>query len=244
MHVNLLTTCLVDALFPDVARATVRLLHLAGCTPFRPAGQTCCGQPAYNAGQLDDARIMALHTLKVFEQTRGPIILPSGSCAAMIRHGYLHLFDGLHSEYQRAEITAARCFELSEFLADWLRVPLPAGHVAGRPMAYHPSCHLLRGLGVDRQPGLLLDHCVTAPRVDLAPECCGFGGVFSVEQPELSAELLDRKINALLTVPAEVVVGCDVGCLMHIEGGLRARGSKLRCAHLAQVLVDEQPCLG
>lgn len=201
--------------------------------------QTCCGQPAMNAGYWDEARRMAKHTIEVFEQCPDPIVIPSGSCAGMIRQGYLELFRNDPEWLARADAIAKRTFEFSEFLVDELAYhPNPNQHQC--KFVYHPSCHLTRGLGVDRQPKELFLASASVPAQILETECCGFGGVFAIDQPELSSEMLKRTIKRLVDPSADVVVGCDVSCLMHIEGGLRKCGSEIRCAHLAQLLAGQK----
>jgi L-lactate dehydrogenase complex protein LldE len=240
--VQLFATCLVDSLFPKVGEAVVQVLNRAGVLVEFPAGQTCCGQPAYNAGYWVEARKMALRTLEVFESTTGSIVVPSGSCVAMIRHGYPALFQDDSSELDRVQALSERTFELSEFLINELNAA-ELGATLNGTVAYHPSCHLLRGLGVDKEPLALLDSVSDVEVYELEPDCCGFGGLFAIDQPEISSEMLKRKIQAIEETGAQVVVGGDVSCLMHIEGGLRKQGSDVRCAHLAQILVGQEPGL-
>jgi L-lactate dehydrogenase complex protein LldE len=235
--VQLFITCLLDALYPETGEAVVRLLQRAGATVEFPSDQTCCGQPAFNAGLRGQARPAAMHTIQVFERTRGPIVVPSGSCAAMLRHGYLELFDQEPAWLERARALAARTWELTEYLVDGLGVTDLGACWPGK-LAYHPSCHLLRGLGVDRQPRMLLAAVREAELVDLphAAECCGFGGIFSVEHPEISGAMLARKIENIETSGAVTVAACDAGCLTHINGGLVRLGQPARLVHIAQVL--------
>lgn len=240
--VQLFATCLIDSLFPMVGEAVVQVLNRAGVLVEFPQGQTCCGQPAYNAGYWPEARKMALATLDVFEGTSGPIVVPSGSCVAMIRHGYPELFKDDKPALDRAKALSERTYELSEYLVNELQVAEVGAKVGGK-IAYHPSCHLLRSIGVDREPMTLLDSGSNAEICKLEPDCCGFGGFFAIDQPEISSEMLDRKIKAVEETKAELVVGADVSCLMHIEGGLRNRGSSVRCAHLAQILAGQEPGL-
>jgi L-lactate dehydrogenase complex protein LldE len=185
---------------------------------------------------------MALRTLEVFESTTGSIVVPSGSCVAMIRHGYPELFQDDTSELDRVRALSERTFELSEFLINELYAA-ELGATLNGTVAYHPSCHLLRGLGVDKEPLALLDSVSDVEVCELEPDCCGFGGLFAIDQPEISSEMLKRKIQAIEETGARVVVGGDVSCLMHIEGGLRKQGSAIRCAHLAQILVGQEPGL-
>jgi L-lactate dehydrogenase complex protein LldE len=234
MKVQLFVTCLVDSIFPDVGDAVVDVLERAGVEVAFPAGQTCCGQPAFNAGYWDEARQMALHIMNVFETTEEPLVIPSGSCADMVKHRYPELFRDDPPNLARAHALSERTYELSQFLVDVLGVK-EWDAFSPQILAYHPSCHLLRGMGVDRQPKDLL-RAAGADLVELEAECCGFGGVFSVDYARISAEMLKRKIAAIEASGAQVVVAGDVSCLMHIEGGLRRAGSKIRCAHVAQVL--------
>jgi L-lactate dehydrogenase complex protein LldE len=240
--IQLLVTCLIDGLFPEVGESAVDLLTRAGVDVAFPPAQTCCGQPAFNAGYWDEARRMARHTIEVFEASPDPVVIPSGSCAHMVRHGYLELFADEPVWLARARRLAERTSELTEYLVDRLG-RTGFGAASSRRVAYHPSCHLLRGLGVERQPLALLEQVRGLDVQPLEPECCGFGGVFSIEEADLSAEMLERKLAAIEAANVTAVTGCDVSCLMQIEGGLRKRGSRVRCLHLAQLLAGREPGL-
>jgi L-lactate dehydrogenase complex protein LldE len=235
--VQLFVTCILDTLYPEVAEAVVRVLERAGVSVAFPPGQTCCGQPAFNAGMRSQARQMAIHTIKVLEATPGPVVVPSGSCAAMIRHGYLELFKDDAEWLPRARALANRTYELTEYLVDILGVT-DLGACFPGCITYHSSCHLLRELGVDQQPRLLMAAVKGADFVELpyTQECCGFGGVFSVEHPELSTAMLERKIANLDTSGASAVVSCDAGCVTNINGGLRRKGKPQRAVHIAEIL--------
>lgn len=232
--VQLFATCLVDGFAPGVGVATVRVLETAGFEVAFPFDQTCCGQPAFNAGFTTQARRMAAHTVDVLDATHGPIVVPSGSCAAMLIHHTPELLHGSERE-DAARRVSARVVELTRFLLDE-GVELP-----GRPdpgtVTFHRSCHGLRGLGLEGTGEALLDRA-GAQRCELdgADECCGFGGLFSIELPEVSSAMLETKLAAIEASGADVVVGGDVSCLMQIEGGLRRRGSTVRTAHIAEVL--------
>lgn len=242
--VQLFVTCLVDSFFPHIGEAVVHILNRAGLQVEFPAGQTCCGQPAFNAGLRSQARPLAEHTIRTFEKTRGDIVVPSGSCVAMVRHGYLELFQDDPRWLARARSLAARTYEFSEYLVD-VRAVTDLGATWNGKLTYHPSCHLLRSLGVDRQPRLLLAQVRGAEIIELPEQedCCGFGGVFSVEHPELSAEFLHRKISNLEKTGAPTLVVADSGCLMHIQGGLERQGKSQHVIHIAEVL-DNQPSSG
>jgi L-lactate dehydrogenase complex protein LldE len=235
MVVQLFVTCMIDSLFPQVGEAVVAVLSRAGMQVEFIQEQTCCGQPAYNAGFRNQARRMAQHTIRVFDKTQGPLVVPSGSCAAMIQHGYPELFRDDPIWLDKAQALARRTFEFSAFLVDELGVS--ATHTAYQgSIAYHPSCHLLRDMQIDRQPLQLLEAVEGAQIHRLSAACCGFGGLFAVDQDEISAQMLDRKLREIEAADVDVVVGCDVSCLMNIEGGLRRKGSRVRCAYIAQIL--------
>ncbi len=235
--VQLFVTCILDTLYPQVGDAVVRVLERVGAQVAFPAGQTCCGQPAFNAGLRAQARPAAMQTIRVFEQTEGPVVVPSGSCAAMIRHGYAELFAGDPAWLPRAQALAKRTYEFSEFLVDYLGIVDVGARFPGK-IAYHSSCHLLRDLGVSRQPRLLLEAVRQAELVDLpfAEDCCGFGGVFSAEHPEISTAMLERKIGNIQASSAPVIVSCNSGCITNINGGLHRRSLSQRAMHIAEVL--------
>jgi len=240
---------LVDTLYPETGMAVVEILERAGVQVEFPPEQTCCGQPAFNAGMRNEARAMARQTIQVFENTEGPVVVPSGSCAAMIRHHYTELFKEDPEWLDRAKGLSGRIFEFSEYLVDQLHlVDLEACYPD--PVVYHPSCHLLRDLKIDQQPRLLLKSVKQAGNPEMALEvhempieddCCGFGGVFSVEHPEISAAMMDQKIANVEASGAQVVVSCDSGCITHLNGGLHRKGSPLRAVHLADVLCKRLP---
>jgi len=235
--VQLVVTCLVDALAPQVGRATLSVLENAGCEVEFPSGQTCCGQPAFNVGLHDEAKTMASHTLDLLDRTEGTIVLPSGSCAEMIVHRYPELFAGTEREDQARRV-AARTRELTQFLVDDLAVDAAAS-CSGCTVAYHYSCHGLRGLGLAGQADHLLRQ---VDRVELEgdKECCGFGGLFSVEMGSISAAIMDEKLVRVEASGADVLVGGDVSCLIHMEGGLRRRGSQIKVKHIAELLAGDQ----
>ncbi|MCG2787916.1 MAG: (Fe-S)-binding protein [Anaerolineae bacterium] len=239
--IQLFITCLVDTFHPETGEAIVRIFNRLGLDVAFPADQTCCGQPAFNAGLRADARSMAEHTIRVFEAALGDVIVPSGSCAHMLKHGYPELFRNEPGGLLRAGALAARSFEFTEYLVDVLGVTDLGARWDG-VLTYHPSCHLLRGLGIDRQPRALLANVHGATILDLPheEECCGFGGVFSVEHPELSAEFLKRKIANLESTESPVLVVADTGCRMHIAGGLHRQKKNQRVLHIAEVLANRE----
>jgi len=246
--VQLFITCLLDTFYPEIGQAVVEVLERAGVKVAVPKGQTCCGQPAFNAGMRHQAREMALHTLAVFEKTSGPVVVPSGSCAAMIRCSYPELFAEDEKMLPRIQALASRTYELTEYLVDVLGVTNLGACFPG-PVTYHSSCHLLRELGVDRQPKVLLSAVQEATSVYAEPlqyiplphadECCGFGGVFSVEHAHISANMLARKVANIEATGAPTIVVCDAGCLMNINGGLHRAGKKPHVVHIAEILASQ-----
>lgn len=237
--VALFITCLADQLYPGVGAATVRVLERAGCTVGFPPGQTCCGQVAFNSGYQDEARAMARRFLDLFEGD-GPVVAPSGSCAEMVRRWYPLLFRDDPALLARAHSLAARTYELSEYLVRVLQKTDLGAEFPGA-VAYHSSCRGLRGLGLLEEPLTLLRSVRGLRLVELRgyDECCGFGGLFSVKFAALSGAMLSSKLDAIESSGADVVVGTDASCLMHIAGGLARRGSGIRVMHLAEVLAHE-----
>ena len=240
LPVQLFVTCLVDAFSPEVGEATVELLERAGRRVEFPFDQTCCGQPAFNGGFRDEAEAMAIHTVEVLDATDGPIVIPSGSCGLMIARHIPELLEGT-PHHAAALRVAARVHELTSFLVDELGfTDLPG---AATSATYHASCHGLRGLGLRTQPIDLIDGVPGTDRIPLpdADQCCGFGGLFAVELPEISAAMLEEKLDAIESTGADYVVATDVGCLMHIGGGLRRRGVETRTCHIAELLAGRLP---
>ena len=235
-QVQLLVTCLVDALAPRVGRATLAVLEAAGCRVSYPEGQTCCGQPAFNVGLVDEARKMAAHTLDILDATEGPVVVPSGSCTEMIVHQYPVLFAGTDKEEQARRV-GARTRELTQFLVDDLASDLTAG-CDDCTVVYHHSCHGLRGLGLEGQADRLLSDVDRRP-LEGDRECCGFGGLFSVEMPAVSAAIMNEKLDRVEASDADTLVGSDVSCLIHLEGGLRRRGSDMSVKHIAELLAPQ-----
>jgi L-lactate dehydrogenase complex protein LldE len=241
VRVRLFVTCLVDLVYPEVGERTVALLERLGCEVAFPAGQTCCGQPAFNSGHPGAARPVAERFLDAFGDGEDPIVAPFGSCVHMVKHGYTELFADDPEKLELARAVGSRLFDLPSFVVDRLghaevggRYPGPPG----TPVAYHHECHMLRGLGVAEQPVSLLrgvEGCtvVETERPDL---CCGFGGTFSLKLPEVSSAMADEKLDRVVAAGAQALVSTDVGCLMHLEGRARRRGLDLKVHHLVDLL--------
>jgi len=234
-RVALMITCLADLFYPEVGERIVRLLRRQGVEVMLPAGQTCCGLPLFNSGYHDEAAAVARRTVGIFRDTEA-VIVPSGSCAWMVKHEYPGLLRA-GAEAAAADRLAERTWEFSQFLVRRLGRTAFETDVEG-PLAYHDSCHLLRGLHEGVAPRTLLANLKGAQVVPLpgSDECCGFGGSFSVRLPEVSTSILERKLANLEASGARCLVACDAGCLMQIRGGLARRKSPLRALHLAEVL--------
>ncbi len=235
--VQLFVTCLVDSFYPQTGEAVVDILRRLHVNVEFAPDQTCCGQPNFNAGLRVEARAIAEHTIRVFENTSEDIVTPSGSCAHMFKHGYPELFQDDPTWLPRAQALTGRVYEFTEYIVDKLGVTDLGAHWDGM-LTYHPSCHTLRGMNIDRQPRALLANIRDAQLIELpqADECCGFGGIFSMEHPELSAEWLKRKIGNLESTQSPTLVVTDAGCLMHIAGGLHRQKKKQQVMHIAEVL--------
>jgi len=232
-------TCLGDVFFPEVGVAMVHLLRRLGVEVEFPAGQTCCGMPLFNSGYHHDAAQVAARTVKLFEGSPH-VVVPSGSCAWMVKAEYPGLLRGDPALRAAAESLARRTRELSQFIVEVLGVTAIDSPFVGT-VTYHDSCHLLRGLGESSSPRTLLRSVRGVELVELpgADQCCGFGGSFSVRLPEVSTAILDRKLGHVEATGARCLVACDAGCLMQMGGGLTRRGSRVKAVHLAQVLAGE-----
>lgn len=230
MRVALFVTCVNDTLFPGTGRATVRLLERLGCQVEFPEAQTCCGQMHFNTGYREDAMPLALRVGEVFSGYDA-VVLPSGSCAAMVREWYPKL--GVEPP--------SGVYELSEFLVDVLKVD-DVGAYFPHTVTYHPTCHSLRSLRVGDRPHKLLSAVrgLTLLPLGGAEECCGFGGTFSVKNPAVSAAMCTDKVRNVLDTGAEVLCAADNSCLMHIGGTMRRERAGVRVMHLAQILASTE----
>lgn len=234
--VSLFIQCLVDTMFPQVGEAMVTVFDRLAVPLAFPEGQTCCGQPAWNSGYRREAAAAARHFLKTFEGAEA-IVCPSGSCVHMVRHHYPELFEDDPAMAAKARAVAARTFEFTQYLVDVLGVTDPNASFSGT-VTYHDSCHLSRGLGIAAQPRTLLGNVRGLQLIEMrdSDACCGFGGTFSVNYPEISTAMVDEKIENILATGADAVVGCDISCLMNIAGRLSRRGETTKVLHIAEVL--------
>ncbi len=236
--VSLFVTCLVDQLFPRVGLAMAEVLeHIGWQVEFREA-QTCCGQPAFNSGYLEEARGVARHFLEVFDDA-GPIVVPSGSCTSMIARHFEELFAADPPLAEKSRRLAGRVREFSDFLLNVAGVE-DVGARFEHVVTYHDSCHALRDLGIRSGPRRLLSRVrgLALREMDAAAECCGFGGTFAVKFAELSGGMARTKIDSMLKTGAEYVTSLDSSCLMQIQGALFRAGAPVRAMHVAEILAS------
>ncbi|MEU4568006.1 (Fe-S)-binding protein [Micromonospora sp. NPDC023956] len=242
MRVALFVTCLADVLFPEVGRATVRLLERLGHEVVFPADQTCCGQMHVNTGYHRQAVPLVRRHVDVFSRYDA-VVAPAGSCVGSVRHQHADVARaaGDRALASRADALAARTYELSEFLVDVLGVTDVGAHFPHR-VTYHPTCHSLRLLGVGDRPLRLLRAVRGLDLVALpaAEQCCGFGGTFAVTNADTSAAMLADKLDAVRSTGADVLTAGDASCLMHLGGGLGRLRAGTRTLHLAQILAHTE----
>jgi len=238
MNTALFVTCLGDTFYPDAVEATVDVLSRLGCSVDCPPGQTCCGQPMFNAGYFDQARSVARHFVKVFAETTGPIIAPSSSCAAMVRNHFPRLFRDSADELALAEAVGERTFEFCEYLVKHLDVDLAAmGARFDGSVTFHCSCHF-RELGLWDEPVDLIGRIPGLRYVPLEniDHCCGFGGTFSVNFPHVSGRMAADKVRAVEATGADWLVFADPGCAMNLTGFANRQGRPLRAMHVAELV--------
>ena len=237
MRVGLFVTCLVDLMRPSIGFAALRLLKNVGCEVVVPESQTCCGQPGYNSGDRKSAKALALKLLGEFKDC-DYVVVPSGSCAGMIKVHYPTLFADDPTVLESVKRLSGCTYELTDFLVNVLKIEKIPGHYSGT-LTYHDSCSGLRELGVQAQPRALLAKMpgVTLTEMQNATTCCGFGGTFSVKFGDISTRMADKKCANITQTGAGAVVAGDLGCLLNIEGRLRRNGDlRTKVLHVAEVL--------
>jgi len=240
MRVGFLVTCLVDLMRPSIGFAALKLLEAGGADVFVPDAQTCCGQPAYNSGDRADAIALARKLVAEFEDC-DYLVAPSGSCSGMIKTHYAELVADDPDMTVRVRKLAAKTYELTDFLANVLKVDALPATFAGK-VTYHDCCAGLREMGVKAQPRALLARVPGVRLSEMAEceTCCGFGGTFSIKFGEISARLADNKCQNIADAGVDAVVLGDLGCMLNIEGRLRRRGdTTTKVLHIAEVLAGE-----
>jgi len=245
MRVALFVTCLIDTMRPQVAFASIQLLQQAGCEVDVPPHQTCCGQPAYNNGDMDNARQLARHTIEALEGY-DHVVIPSGSCAGMMIHHYPRLLKDEPEWLARAEALATKSHELTQFLHDVVKFETKAQ--CQHSLTYHDSCSSLREMGIKQQPRQLLAKIqgLELQEMQETEVCCGFGGTFAVTYPEISTQMVDNKTSNINATGAKLVTAADLGCLLNISGKLSREDSPVRAFHIAEVLagMTDRPAIG
>lgn len=235
-RVQLMATCLCDAFYDDVASATVQVLEHLGCTVDFPSGQTCCGQPAFNGGDWRSSRKVVRHTLRVFAGD-APIVVPSGSCAAMLFHGASLAFEH-EPDLPEVEALGRRTWELANYIVNGLGIRTWPGRYEAT-IAFHRSCHTR---GTPSGPAALeLLRSIAGLRVvpfGEEEQCCGFGGLFSVGFPYISSAMGNLKLGHVRAAKPDALVSGDMSCLMHLAGLAEREGSPLKTLHYAQILRD------
>jgi L-lactate dehydrogenase complex protein LldE len=237
MKVQLFIPCFVDQLYPHSAMNMVKVLEKLGCSVSYNENQTCCGQPAFNAGFQDDCKAVGSKFIKDFSGQE-LIVTPSASCAGFIRNYYPKLFDNssLHNDVKDLQ---RRVFEFSEFITGVLKKEDVGATLSGRA-TYHDSCAALRECGIKSAPRTLLQQVKGLELVEMqdVETCCGFGGTFSVKFESISTAMADQKVQHALATKADYLVSTDLSCLMHMEGYIQKNGFSLKTMHLADVLAS------
>ena len=238
MRVSLFVTCLVDQLFPQVGLSAVKILKRLGVAVDFDTGQTCCGQPAFNSGYVDEATSVARSFLQTYKDA-GPIVVPSGSCATMIKVFLPGLFEVGSAERQLAKDIAERTYEFSYFLVSVLGKDTTGARFP-EVVTYHDSCHQLRELGIKSEPRRLIEGVerIDFREMDNSDRCCGFGGTFSVKFSDVSAAIGEDKVGWIRQAGAKYVISNDVSCLMHIDGLLKRAQVPVETMHLAELLAQ------
>jgi L-lactate dehydrogenase complex protein LldE len=245
-RVGLFVTCLVDLIRPQIGFAAVKLLEAAGCDVEVPQAQTCCGQPAWNSGADQHAADIARQVVDAFE-TFDYAVAPSGSCAGMLRQHYPEILalDGRYAP--RARALAAKSHELVSFLVNVRGMKRVEAQCEAR-VCYHDSCSSLREMRVKDEPRSLLSTVdgVSIAELNEPQVCCGFGGLFAVKYPEISERMADDKIADARATGADMLIGGDLGCLLHLAGRMERTGARLRVRHVAEILagMGDEPALG
>ena len=237
MNVQIFIPCFVDQLYPDTAFNMIKVLEKAGCTVSYNAAQTCCGQPAFNAGFWDEAKSVCTKFLKDFKGA-DYIVAPSASCVGFVRNYYPKLFENSSLHHSVAD-TGKRIYEFSEFLINVLKVENFGAELEGKA-TYHDSCAGLRECKIKTEPRKLLSHVKGLELTELkdVETCCGFGGTFAVKFEAISVAMAEQKVENALATEAKYLISTDLSCLMHLQGYINHKGYSLQTMHLADVLAS------
>jgi L-lactate dehydrogenase complex protein LldE len=237
MKVQLFIPCFVDQVFPETAFNMAKVLEKMGCTVDYNKNQTCCGQPAFNAGFREDAREVCIKFIKDF-QGADYIVAPSASCVGFVRNYFSTLFDNssYHNEVKNLQ---KRTFEFSEFLVNVLRIEDTGASFEGKA-TYHDSCAALRECKIKKEPRALLSHVKGLEMIEMqdVETCCGFGGTFAIKFEAISIAMADQKITHALEAGVDYIISTDLSCLMHLDGFIRFKGLELKTIHIADILAS------
>lgn len=235
MKTELFIPCFIDQLFPETAFSTVKILEKAGCVVDYNPEQTCCGQPAFNAGFWDDAKTVGRKFLNSFSE-ESVIVAPSASCTGMVKNYYNDLFTNT-VDHNKCRSVQGNIYELSDFLVNILQVDYFGAELEGRAV-YHDSCAALRECHIKKEPRQLLSKVHGLELVDLpqGETCCGFGGTFAVKFDAISSAMAQQKVDNALSVGAEYIISTDASCLLHLQGYIDKNNLPVKCMHLADVL--------
>jgi len=237
MNVQLFIPCFVDQLYPATGFNMIKVLEKAGCTVSYNTLQTCCGQPAFNAGFWDEAKSVCAKFLKDFSGS-DCIVAPSASCVGFVRNYYGKMFENSSLHHEVAD-TGKRIFEFSEFMIDILKVEDVGAALEGKA-TYHDSCAALRECKIKEEPRRLLSHVKGLELTEMndVETCCGFGGTFAVKFEAISVAMGEQKVENALATGADYLISTDTSCLMHLQGYINHKGYKLQTMHLADVLAS------
>lgn len=239
MKVSLMITCMCDIFASNVGKDTLELLEHLGCEVDFPEAQTCCGQPAYNSGYVNDSK-RAMKQMMIAFQHSNYVVAPSGSCIGMLRE-YPKVFKGDPEWEERAKALAEKAYEVTQFIADVLGVR-NVGATFPYRVTYHPSCHMTRILGVKEAPVQLLENVEAIDFVELPikEDCCGFGGTFAVKNAAISTAMAEEKSEHVTETKAEYLTGGDMACLMNIGGMMERQGKQVKVVHITEILNHRQ----
>lgn len=238
MKVNFFATCLCDTVKAEVAKKSVLLLEELNCEVIFPEKQGCCGQPSLNSGYIEGSKPAMKSMIEAFELNSYPIVTPAGSCAASIKKYPEYLADEpLWAD--RAQALADRLYELTQFIVNEIGVEKVGAKLAGRGV-YHPSCSLIRKLGVREEPIKLLSNVEGLELLPIKNQetCCGFGGTFSVKMSEISGEMVKEKVQHISQVEPDYLIGADISCLINIAGRITREGKPIKVLHIVDVLMS------
>ena len=237
MNVSIFIPCFIDQLYPAVAFDMVKVLEKAGCNVSYNTNQTCCGQPAFNAGFQGEAKDVCTKFLKDFADAEY-VVAPSASCVGFVRNYYGQLFDN-SSVHNDVKALGERTFEFSDFMVNVLQVDNVGAKLNGKA-TYHDSCAALRECKLKKEPRQLLSNVEGLELIEMndVETCCGFGGTFAVKFEPISIAMADQKINNAISTDAQYLISTDMSCLMHLGGYIKNKGANLRVMHIAEVLAN------